>query len=158
MTDLLSVDIFQLTHSNHSLRLYCMYSWNSKDDGGVVRINRFVTGDISNRQFITSRYNDIEDVAFLVSCQVNMLMVVCCGEKVDDRLCVCTGGIIEVKVLQVSNQQELAGCKCEVFEEIGKLLQKYWNVWRLCFGLYIVTIRNSSRPTLNKQLRYSIEV
>ena len=132
MTDLLSADMFQLTHSNHSLRLYCMCSWNRKDDGGVVRINRFVTGDISNRQFITSRYNDIEDVAFLVSCQVNMLLVVCCGEKLDDRLCVCTGGIVEVKV-QVSNQQQLAGCKCEVFEEIGKLLQKYWNVWRLCF-------------------------
>ena len=63
---------FQLTHSNRSLRLYCMCSWNSKDDGGVVRINQFVTGDISNRQLITSRYNDIEDVAFLVSCQGNM--------------------------------------------------------------------------------------
>ena len=25
-------------------------------------------------------------------------------------------------------------------------------------GLYIVTIRNSSRPALNKQLRYSMEV
>ena len=82
VTDLLSVDIFQLTHSNRSLRLYCMCSWNSKDDGGVVRINRFVTGDISDRQLITSSYNDIEDVAFLVSCQGNMLLVVCCGEKV----------------------------------------------------------------------------
>jgi hypothetical protein len=65
VTDLLSVDIFQLTHSNRSLRLYCMCSWNSKDDGGVVRIYRFVTGDISNRQLITSRYNGIDDVAFL---------------------------------------------------------------------------------------------
>ena len=109
-----------------------MCSWNSKDDGGVVRINRFVTGDISNRQLITSRYNDIEDVAFLVSCQGNMLLVVCCGDKVDDQFYVCTGGIIEEKV-QVSNQQQLAGCKCEVFKEIGKLPQKYGNVWRLCF-------------------------
>ena len=47
-----------------------MCSWNSKYDGGMVRINRLVTGNISNRQLITSRYNDIEDVAFLVSCQV----------------------------------------------------------------------------------------
>ena len=81
-----------------------MCIWNSKDDGGVVRINRFVIGDISNRQLVTSRYNEIEDVAFLMSCQGTMLLVVCCEEKVDDRFCVCTGGIIEVKV-QVSNQQ-----------------------------------------------------
>ena len=61
-----------------------------------------------------------------------MLLVVCCEEKVDDRFCVCTGGIIEVKV-QVSNQQQLAGCKREFFKEIDKLPQKYWNVWLLCF-------------------------
>ena len=75
-----------------------------------------------------------------------MMLVVCCGENVDDRFCVCNGGIIEMKV-QVSNQLQLAGCKCEVFKEIGKLPKKYWNVWRLflvevCISLRFAIVRD----------------
>ena len=65
-----------MKHLSHMSTPRFKCSGNSKDNVGVVKINRLITDNIYSRQFITYHYNNKEEVIFQMSYLSNILLLV----------------------------------------------------------------------------------